>query len=389
MSDKNLMKIGIVAAIMAVLAIVVSIPRTEKVSEIVKDTPLIQGMNTTDIAAIEVEGSGKKARLEKNGDNFVVANKDNYPALIENVNKLIVDCLDIKVEDMVTDNPDNHTELEVLESNAKHIVKFFDKDNKLITGIVVGKRDDNGAGVYVRKLSEKPEEAARVYLAPKTAWLQANPISYVQKKLLECEKKDVSSVTVTTPEGSYSVVAKLKGENVDLSLPNIPEGKQAKGLEYESVFGAATNIEFSDIKKVSDIDASVKFDYSYVILCADQTELTLKIAKSSEAGQDKYYVKCFSEYKNKEFMDKQKSGSISFDASSKESMEELDNQIQVYQSTQEFNARHKDWVYVLESWKAGSMVKSFSELIEDIPQVEDKEPEDSSGQKVGPQPSGQ
>ena len=388
MSDKNLMKLGIAAAVMAVLAIIVSIPRSEKVSEIVKGTPLIQGIDTTSIAAIEVSGSGKTARLEKSGDGFVVANKDNYPALLEKVNKLIVDCLDITIDNMVTDNPENHTDLEVLESNAKHVVKFFDKDNKLITGLVVGKRDESGAGVYVRKLSDKPEVSSKVYITPQTSWLQANPVSYVEKKLLECEKKDIQNVAVTTPEGTYQIVAQPAGDDVKLSLPNIPEGKQAKGKEYESVFGAATSIEFSDLKKASDIDPSVKFDYSYVISSNDQTELILKIAKSSEAGQDKYYVKCSSEYKNKEFMQKLKSGSISIDGS-KESMEKADSQIQVFQSTQDFNTRHKDWVYVLDSWKAGNMVKSFSDLIEDIPQPEDADSAENSGQEVGPSPAGQ
>ena len=388
MSDKNLMKLGIAAAVMAVLAIIVSMPRSEKVSEIVKGTPLIQGISTKDIAAIEVEGSGKKTRIEKSGDGFVVANKDNYPALIENVNKLIVDCLDIKIDGLVTDNPDNHTDLEVLESNAKHVVKFFDKDGKLITGVAVGKRDENGSGVYVRKLSDKPEVAAKVYIAPKTSWLQANPVSYVEKKLLECEKKDINSVAVTTPEGTYSVVAEPAGDDVKISLPNIPEGKQAKGVDYESVFNAATDIQFGDIKKASDVDPSIKFDYAFVVNTADQTKLTIKIAKTSEAGKDQYYAKCYSEYQNKEFMQKLKSGSISIDGS-KESMEQADKQIQVYQATQDFNARHKDWVYVLETWKAGNMVKAFSELIEEIPAPEEDKAAEGSEQEVGPMPSGQ
>ena len=87
-------------------------------------------------------------------------------------------------------------------------------------------------------------------------------------------------------------------------------------------------------------------------------------------------------------MQKMQSGSISIDGS-KESMEKADKELQVFQSTQDFNSRHKDWVYVLESWKAGNMVKNFSELIEDIPQPEEDEPETNGAPQVGPQPSGQ
>ncbi|MBN2842204.1 MAG: DUF4340 domain-containing protein, partial [Sedimentisphaerales bacterium] len=178
MDDKKLFKIGLAAVIMVVLACLVSMPAREQADVVVAGTPLIQGLDTKSISAIEVSGVGKTARLVKNDTGFVVESKNNYPAVYAEVNKLLVNCLDIKISEFVTANPENYIDLQVAESNADRSIKFFGQDGKLITGLIIGKRDQQSGRTYVRTVSADEKAVSRVYLADRVAWIYTNPVSY-------------------------------------------------------------------------------------------------------------------------------------------------------------------------------------------------------------------
>lgn len=376
MDDKKLFKLGIAAAVMAVLSFVVSIPRNDKSSEVAPNTPLIQGFDTSIIAAIEISGLGKNTRIVNNGDGFVVESKENYPALYSEVNNLIVQCLDMKVSEFVTSNADNFADLKVMDSNADRLIKFFDKDGKLITGIAVGKRDENGGGTFVRKLNPDEKAVSKVFLTEKVGWINTNPTSYVEKRLLECTRNDLVKVDVTTPAGSYTIAGVKDGENVTPELKaDTPEGKELKRTVVSNVFDAAKNISFTDMETAEKSDKSLKFDYKYVVDTADQTEITLQIAKGKVDNAEKYFVKASSKYLNKEFMDKVKSGSLQV-SKDKKAMEDADQNLQTYQAVQDFNTRHKDWVYIMEPYQATKMIKNLDEMFED---VKKDESEDAAG----------
>ncbi len=366
MDDKKLFKLVAAAVVMVVLALLVSMPADSGSDKVAANTPLIQGMGTDNIAAIEVSGGGKKARLVKTDSGFVVESRENYPALFSEVNGLIVNCLDIKVSEYITSNPDNYAELQVMESNADKLIKFFDAEGKLITGVVIGKRDQSTGRTFVRKLSADEKAESKVYLADRVSWIYTNPVSYVEKRILECTRDNISSVEVTTPEGAYTIVAKKEADKVKPELINIPEGKEVKGTDFEGVFDAATDISFDDMQKVKSVQQDLKYNYKYVIKSNDQTILTLKIAKGQADGTEKFFMTCSSVYDNKEFMAKVKAGNLSI-SKDKKAMEDADQQLQTYQSVEDFNARHKDWVYTMEPYKANKLVKSLSTLIQDIP----------------------
>ena len=172
MSDRKLALLGMVAVVMVALTIMVSRVFDMPVHESKQDAPLIQGLNVGDVAVIELGSGDKLCRLKREGKGFVLADTGNYPAVLPKINNLIVSCLDIMVGDVVTENPDNHAELGVTEDTATNVVKFLDSDGKLIAGVIVGKRDSQAGGSYVRMLCEDKSVSNKVYVTPKAAWLQ-------------------------------------------------------------------------------------------------------------------------------------------------------------------------------------------------------------------------
>ncbi len=369
MNDKKLIKLAGATLIMVVLAVIVSIPGGRSSDSVAANTPLIQGINTKDIAVIEASGVGKVTRLVKTDNGFVVESRENYPALYSEVNSLIVNCLDIKVSDFVTSNPDNFADLQVMEANADRVVKFINAEGKLITGVIIGKKDQVSGRTYVRKLPANENELSKVYLADRVAWVYTNPISYLEKRLLQCERSDIASVKVTTTDGSYSIVGIVENETVKPILQNIPEGRNVKQADVEKVFDAATNITFDDVQRAESVNEPLKYQYSFVVTSTDQTEMTLNMAKVQVAGTEKYYLTCSGKYLNTEFMEKVRAGNLSV-SSDKEAMAQADLQLQTYQSIRDFNARHQGWVYTMELFNANKLIKNLSELLEEIPKPE-------------------
>ena len=59
--------------------------------------------------------------------------------------------MDIKSNELITTLAANHADLEVTENNAQYVVKLFDEQDQLITGVVIGKTIESG-DTYVLSL---------------------------------------------------------------------------------------------------------------------------------------------------------------------------------------------------------------------------------------------
>lgn len=353
MSNKKLTVLGVVAAAMVVLTFVQSYVSNRPVLTGKTDIPLIQGLNTIDIASIRLGPPDKTLSLEKEGKRFLVADRDNYPASIKQINHLITSCLDIRIAELVTDNPANHKDLELTEETAKSIVKFLNSKGKLITGVLVGKRDEVGGGDYVRLISNDQNLSRKAYLSLNVPWLAMTAMSYVDKQLFKVAKSEIAEVTVIGAEGSYTIVA---GDDDKITLENIPEGKKAKDTVFQKVFTAVTDLEFSDVQKESDSTAKLDFNTTYVCRLKDSSIYTFQLAEK----EDKTYVKSFSEFTDKTPVVK-KRGVVE----SEEKLKEKEAKLLARDASIKFNNRHRGWVYEIASWKAVNMTREFEGLVED------------------------
>jgi len=317
------------------------------------DIPLIQGLNTTDIVNIRLGSPGKTLTLKKEGKKFFVVDKDNYPASLKPINNLITSSLDIRISELVTDNPANHKDLELTEETAKSIVKFLNSQDELITGVLVGKKEEVGGGNYVRLISNDRNISRNAYLSLNVPWLSMTAISYIDKKLFSTPKSEITGVTVTGPERSYTIIA---GDNDKITLQNIPEGKKVKDTFFESAFYAVTDLDFSDVQKESDSTSKLDFNITYVCRLKDSSIYTFQLAQKD----DKTYLRCFSELVDKTPIVK-KRGVVESEAQ----LKQKEAKLLARDASEEFNKKHRGWVYKIAGWKAINMTRKFEELVED------------------------
>ena len=172
MSDKKLTILGIAAVVMVLWAVVQSRVSNRTRTESGEPAYLIRGLDTGEIGSI-VLGTGEEAvTLKREKGRFVVTDKDNYPAKTSEINSLLSKCLEIKRQELVTDNPANHEDLEVTEEKARSVVKLMTPEPNavVLAGVAVGKTEELGNGTYVRLLSSDTALSNKVYIASSSPW---------------------------------------------------------------------------------------------------------------------------------------------------------------------------------------------------------------------------
>ena len=254
---------------------------------------------------------------------------------------------------MVTDNPENFKDLDLTEETAKSIVKFLNSEDKPITEILIGEKDVAAKGDYVRLISMDGETDKKAFLSLDVPRLDLDAIDFLDNQLLKTGKKAISKVTVSGPEGTYTISS---GDNDKITLENIPKGKKVKGTVYEDVFTAVTDLTFNDVLKESDLAGKLDFNTTYTCFLKDSGVYTFRLAEQD----DKTYVTGASDYTDKTPV-KVKTGG----GESDEELKEKEATLLVREASLEFNKAHSGWIYQIPNWKASNMTKKLSDLLED------------------------
>ena len=356
MSDKKLTILGIIATILVFLAALQSRYANKQAFVPAGDFYLIQGLDTDKIASIVLRTGDAQIILARRGQAFLVANKDDYPADTGKINILIALCLDLKAAELVTDNPANHNDLGVTVDKARYIIEFVDKDSQPITGLVV-----SGADPEIKKTFARLSSSDEVYSLLENAWFFSTAMDYIDKTIIKIERDNISSVTVTSPDGSYTLES--KGDRI--VLENMPEGKQFKGSDYKQVFSALTNLQIIDVKKEASQSSELEFDTTYLCGLKDSTVYTLAIAVQG----DRAYFKCNAMFTDKTAVTKERS------VESEEELKKKEAKLVGRDNAKSFSKKHAGWIYEINKIQADNMTKALMDILED---VREKKPEETT-----------
>ncbi|MCF7975577.1 MAG: DUF4340 domain-containing protein [Phycisphaerae bacterium] len=346
MSNRKLAILAVVAVAMVCWAIVQS-HRSKGTPSFLPDH-LLQGLDPADIYTVEIGIEDDVVRLTRQESQFVVANKENYPAAVKQINELITQCLDLKPSELISKSAANHADLEVTEDKAQHVIRFLDPEDKVITGLIIGKTRDGGQGQYVRQVGKDD-----VYLATDVPYFRTSATDYLDQALLSVEEKDIQSISLTGPKGACELV-RQDGDK-QYKYVNLPDGKQLKTTVATSLFGAMSSLRFDDVSKQAP--EGVTFDSSLKCKLNSQAVYEFKLGKK---GED-VYVTCQADYLGEK--------SVQLNTSQKDSKEELEKKEAVLltqEKVQKFNIKNKGWTYKIPKWKADTLLKTPEDLLEDV-----------------------
>lgn len=353
MSNLKLTVLAVVAVLMVMWAVVQSRMANRRTVRSDEPAYLIQGLDPAGIGAIVLGIGEKEVRLSRQGEGFVVASKQNYPAKTSEVNNLISKCLEIKTAQLITESAKNHEDLEVTEEKARTVVKFFtgpDPNATVLAGVVVGKTEELGQGTYVRLLSSDEAVSNKVLSAPEVPWISDGAMNYIEQELISAESDEIVSATVISPDGQYTL--KKEGDDGNIVLVDTPAGKKLKSSDARSVLTALTSLRFDDVKKKP---ADMTFDRKYICRLKDSTEYTLSISKKD----DETYISCAATFTDTAPVTK------GADVESDEELKAKETKLLARDEAPKFTVRHQDWVYKIADYKAGNLTKELADLLED------------------------
>ncbi len=349
MSNRSLSLLGLVAAAVVALAVIVAGIADKPYIKKDQIAYLVQGLDPDQVARITIGKPGHEIILNRRGARFVVANLDNYLALTGEINKLINTCLDIQTSSLYTDNPENYKDLGVTEDKANTLVKFYKADSSLLTGVIIGKQKTQGQGIaYLRRVNDN-----KVYVAAaQIPAINKQAINYVESGLINVKREDINSVSVSSPNDTY--VLRPGFDDKTVVIDNPPAGKPLNNIIADKVFTALAEMSFEDVNAES-LKRGLVFNREYVCRLKDSTVYTIWLAKEG----DNWFAKC-----DAEFADKTPVTKTQGEVESDEQLKIKEAKLLARDAAEEFSDTHKAWVYQIPVYRADSLTKSLDELFE-------------------------
>jgi len=397
MSNRQLIIVAVVAAVMVVVTVILHTSETAPQGELVRGAFFIQGLDLKEVHKVVVEHGKDTVTLEQARAGMRVVEKDNYPASAKSFKELVRRCLTIRCAEKITEDPDNHEKLGVLQKTGEdkddeekaeedegpepYVVAFYDKDGKLLTGFLRGKTTDNG-GVYVRQLGRDA-----VYRTEETVWFDTSPMDYIDKELVGVERDHVKRVEVrirapaAKPEGDQDKKDKKgkkgkkpgdledkeeiktyvisRDDKKDVKLQDIPKGMRAKGADCEDVFYALSSLDMSNVLTAAKAEElKLRWDGTYA--CDLYTGISYAAQLAENDG--KHYVRLKARLIGVDPV------WINEEKDKKKQLDRADAATLAQKEAPRFSWRHRGWVYEISSWDAGKMRKTRADLIEeDLP----------------------
>ena len=142
--------------------------------------------------------------VHKQGDQWTVAERANYPADVSKVRKLLLALNDAKIREEKTSNPDNYAIIGVEDASKAGAtgaqIELTAKSGKL--GVIVGK--PVGQGNFVRRPAEKVS-----YVAEPGISFEAEPRFWIDTRLLDIASDKIQSIEFKPAAGPGYVLRRV------------------------------------------------------------------------------------------------------------------------------------------------------------------------------------
>ncbi len=210
-------------------------PQTE-----VTRTALYAGLldKLNDVSRVELLSAKTQTTLKRQGEQWTVANRDNFPAEPAAVKRLLLGLADLQIVEAKTSLPDNYGRIGVAEpgngSDSLQVELYGAKDERLVA-VIVGHARESGqqSQRYVRRAGE-PQS----YLVNGKIDGTSDPITWLDARIVDVDTARVRSVEIVPSEGAAVVLVKHKPKDNFFELHNLPAGKVQRSKALVSSLGA-------------------------------------------------------------------------------------------------------------------------------------------------------
>ena len=192
---------------------------------------------------------------------WLLAQRDDYPADVSKLRKLLIALGDAKITEEKTSDPANYSIIGVEDptkpgaTGAELTVTAKDGTHAVIVGKPVGEGD------FVRRAGE-----AQSFVVEPAITVEAEPRSWIDSRLIDIPATSIQSVEVKLATGAAYTVRRLKPNEDGFALEAVPAGR--KPLEAKALAPSASTLS---AVTAEDVAAAGTIDFGK----PDQATLTL------------------------------------------------------------------------------------------------------------------
>ena len=236
MKLKNLILSVALLAVLSVVAFLANRPAPAPSDDPRVGKALLDPDTASKAAVLVVSDQGKKVELVRDPDGTW---RDpayfDMPADFDKIARFVQDLDEAKVDRFVTASPDRIARLDFKDSS----IALKDSGGKQIWSVTLGKAPENGNGRFVR-LGDEP----KAFLSGLHAWLDTDPKSWADTRLVTIKADEVSKVAIAFEDGSSIEAAREKKDAPWTA--KTPAGKILVGEKVNSLLATLTSLRFSD-----------------------------------------------------------------------------------------------------------------------------------------------
>jgi hypothetical protein len=168
-----------------------------------------------EVGSVGIKRNALSLTFVRDGDNWFVAEKGNYPAAAGKVRQIVLAMADAVLVEPKTQKAEFYPRLDVEDpGNGKStLVTLKDKSGGTLAEMIIGKRryDRLGTGtdgIYVRKLGD-----TQAWLARGSLEFSDQLSSWLDRRILDIPEKRIAKATLTQADGTMLVISRAKPED--------------------------------------------------------------------------------------------------------------------------------------------------------------------------------
>lgn len=242
--------LGLLAILIALVAVVLILEnpfaKDERTKKIETAEKLFPNFNAENVNKIELIANSETTTLEKNGDQWLVASMENYPADQDGVTKILEKVADLKAIDRISKNPDKQIEFEVDSSGVE--AKFY-SSNDLIADLFIGKTTPSFLDSYVRSANSD-----HVYIGKglNKSDFDKGSRSWRNRKIFDFDKNSITEVKITEKDQDEIILNKSDDGKWQISAPI---ESPAKVDVIDQIANSLSSIEADDFVENSEFES--------------------------------------------------------------------------------------------------------------------------------------
>ena len=383
MKLKTLSMLAVIAAVLIIVAVFMAEQQEPGVPT--TGQPVFPELKTVinDVTELSVATQSGTITLHRQEDIWRVKEKYDYPADLGTVRETLIGLAELTTLEPKTRKPELYEKLGLQDVDAEGslstgITLKDATDNTVAAAVIGNDRTAQGKSGYKELFIRKVGDP-QTWLVQGRLTVEKNPGKWLDKELMQIETKRVRRLVVTHPDKTRLVVEKAKPADLNYQVASLPEGLEIESqFTVNNIVSTVTSLSLDDVKPQNEVPFDnqpvrtavfetfdglqgtvqllPKDEKNYVTISAVfNAGLVWKPEPESEAEPEKESEPEPGEQADVDTQDKE--------ADTNPEQPKIKSEAEVKAEIEALNKRAGDWVYVIPTFRADTLLKKPQDLL--------------------------